>query len=419
MEIKLSKINSILVNAFLIRIAMLICIVLLADVLPAYGFMGNSVSYDDYRYEQGAIEYAHSADGIIDLPAFTKIFDSMRDNTGHHTSSLYDFFSWSTLWYWIVCILAYITKWRWSIRILNILLVTLSIKYIYRLTQYIYGKRTALMAAKLMAYLPYTVVFSCFSYKDCFVMFCTFYLWYFFIKKKYVNINTTGERFGCVICTLLLFLTRSGLSVVLISMLLVFSYFDEIVAIVKSKRSKKTTLAIAMLSLVLASLMIYLFREPLGRKITGYILDTSGYENLGFGGFVKPRNIRDVWKLPFTLVFAIMQPIGFSEKIGSWTDIISFVNVIMCPIAVGFFLYLIQKKKTDKTCFWFMTAYYMVTAVASVLIFRQLFSVLPIPIIGFADFMTRSGLRRKKSWMALSIFLTTLVIIALALNTFA
>lgn len=414
MKIQRSKINAVLFSAFIIRIIALICIVLLAEVLPAYGLRGNFVDADDYRYEQGAVEYAHSADGIIDVETFTEIYDSMGDWTGHHLFSLQEFLSWSPLWYWIVCILLYITKWRWSIRILNILLVTFSIKYVYKLTQYVYGERTALLAARLMAYLPYLVIFSCFSYKDCLIMFCTFFLWYFFIKKKYADDPTRAEWFGCAFCILLLLLTRSGLSIVLVCMLLGFFFFDEIVAVVRSRRSSKKRITVILLAFVLAGVLAYLFWEPISRKISAYILNTSGYEDLQMGKLVKIRNIREIWKLPFTLALAIMQPIGFVENIGSWADIAGFVNIVMCPIAVGFLLYLIQRDKPDQICFWFMTAYYTVTAISSVLVFRHLFSVLPIPLIGFADFIARGSLEKKKLWAVLSIIATVLLAVLMS-----
>ncbi len=406
---KISKINLILINAFLVRIIVLICIVVLADMLPAYGLRGNFVEADDYRYEQGAVEYAHSAEGLIDVETFTEIFDSMGDHTGHHLFSLPEFISWSPLWYWIVCILVYITKWRWSIRILNILLVTFSVKFVYKLTQYVYGEKTALLAANLMAYLPYIVLFSCFSYKDCLIMFCTFFLWYFFVKRKYEGSNTWQDYSGVVICTVLLFLTRSGLSFILLGILLVYYYFDKICDVIKdgirglkeNRRFNKKLVGLAVI-FVLVCVLVVLYRAPLMRKFAAYITNDNNFEGLGFGALAKIRSFKDIWKLPLTLTLAILQPIGFDGGIASWGNLISVVNIVMCPVAVGCLLYIIRRDKPDRPCFWFMMLYYMISAVPSVLIFRHLFSVLPIPLIACSDFLSRASAKQRKWWMALS-----------------
>ena len=84
------------------------------------------------------------------------------------------------------------------------------------------------MSAMLLAYLPYPVIFSCFSYKDCFVSLCTFYILYNAVKIKYIHKITSQEILLLIICIISLFLTRSGLSVVLLSMVALYYYFDKI-----------------------------------------------------------------------------------------------------------------------------------------------------------------------------------------------
>ena len=65
----------ILYEAFLVRIIVLLCVVLLADFLPAYGFIGNTPLYDDYRYEEGAALYAQKAESLIDIDTFREVYE--------------------------------------------------------------------------------------------------------------------------------------------------------------------------------------------------------------------------------------------------------------------------------------------------------------------------------------------------------
>ena len=161
----------VLISAFCIRVLTLIAIICLGDYVPSLGFIGNTELYDDYRYEEGAVIYAEIAQSLFDVSAFTYAYDELGDWTGHNLDN--PFIS-TPLWYWICCVIVYLTDCRWIIRILNITLSIFTIKILYDICTLIFNKRAAVLSAKIISYFPYFVVFSCFSYKDSLIMFATF-----------------------------------------------------------------------------------------------------------------------------------------------------------------------------------------------------------------------------------------------------
>ena len=162
-RINLSSINKILIVAFLLRILVLITILLLKDYMSAYGFIGAGDIYDDYRYETGAILYGKTANGLYDVDTFRRIFEvKNNDWVGYH---LDNWFTGTPLWYWIVCDFMYIFKSHFLLRSINIINYVIVIKIVYEFVKILYNEKTALFSARLLADLPYTIIFSCFLYK--------------------------------------------------------------------------------------------------------------------------------------------------------------------------------------------------------------------------------------------------------------
>lgn len=388
--------------AFFVRLAMLIMIVCLAEYIPAYGFIGNTPDYDDFRYEQGAVLYAEQANSIIDVDTFTRIFDSMGDWTGHYLARP---LTQGFLWYWIVCIMTYITRWRWWIRILNIVLSVFITKYIYELSEILFTERVAKGTSLFYAIFPYTVIFSCFSYKDTLVSFCIFFTAVFFAKAKHGEKITGKQRIEFIIVCLIFVFVRSGVSEIWIGLCLVYYYFEF-------RRRIPTKKLIAIMLLVVAGIvMTFLTAELILYKFNAYIGGAST-EGLGGGALVKITGIRDIWKLPFTVLFSILQPIGF-RGVTSWASVVSRCSILMCPVAISAVLEVVFHRRKDKYLSITMLIFYLICSVPSVLVFRQLYSVWPIPMMYGMNYLMNSRLDKKAFVGGTSIILAAAAIIVL------
>lgn len=403
MILKVTPVRQRMMIALFVRILMLIIIALLAEKLPAYGFIGNTPDYDDFRYEQGAEMYAKKAKSLIDVDTFTRVYDSMDDWTGHHLARpLTEGF----LWYWIVCLITYITKWRWWIRILNIVLSVFITKYIYELSEILFTEKVAKIASLFYAIFPYTVIFSCFSYKDTLVSFCLFFIVTFFAKAKHGENVKIGQKFKLIIVCMLFIFVRSGVSEILICLCLLYYYFD-----VRKTITAKKILAIMVL-LVAGIAMAVLTADLILYKFNAYIGGVST-EELSGGALVKITGIRDLWKLPFNFGFSILQPIGYGGSIKSWATIVSRCNILMCPIAIAAIMEIVFHRRRDKYLSIIILAFYLICSVSSVLIFRQLYSIWPIPLMYACNYLKNSHLDKKVFVGSASVVLATAVIVVL------
>lgn len=417
MKVKIDTLRKRMLLALFIRILMLVIIVLMSERMPALGFMGNTPDYDDYRYEQGAVMYARYANSIIDVDTFTQVYDSMGDWTGHHLSVP---LTEGYLWYWIVCILVYLTKWRWWVRILNILLSVYITKYIYKLSEILFTEKAAKMASFIYAIFPYTVIFSCFSYKDTLVAFCIFYIALYFAEAKHEKVKTSineielgnekshskMDKIMLLLVCAVFILTRSGVSEIFIGLCLFYFYFEA-----NQRMPVKRLIAIICLiavgivfTVLTSSLILY--------KFNGYIGGAST-QGLGGGALVKITGLKDLWKLPLTFVFSILQPIGFSGEIDSWVDIVSRCNVFMCPVAIASLLEIVFRRRTDRKLSFVLLSFYLVCCISSILVFRQLFSIWPIPLMYASSYMTSSSAEKKVMVLAASVILAAAAIYVL------
>ncbi|MCI8288045.1 MAG: hypothetical protein HFH89_10385 [Lachnospiraceae bacterium] len=403
MRLRITPVRQRMLIALFARLAMLIIIAVLAEQIPAYGFIGNTPDYDDFRYEQGAVLYAEQAGNIIDVGAFTRIYDSMGDWTGHHLANpLTEGF----LWYWIVCAMTYITGWRWWIRIFNIVLSVFITKYIYELSEILFTEKTAKRASLFYAVFPYTVIFSCFSYKDTLVSFCIFFIAVFFAKAKHKEKLNEKQKIMLIIVCLIFVFVRSGVSEIWIALCMVYYYFE-----IRDRMPFKRLIVIMVL-LTAGIIMTFLTADLILYKFNAYIGGAST-EGLSGGALVKITGIRDIWKLPFTFVFSILQPIGFRGGISSWASIVSSCDILMCPIAISAIMEVVFHRRKDKYLSIVMLTFYLICSISSVLVFRQLYSVWPIPVMYGINYLTNRRLDKKVFVGGTSILLATALILVL------
>lgn len=404
MLIKNNKIYKILLIAFIVRVIMLAIIFLVTPKWSA-GFIGNTVFQDDFRYEAGAILYSKTANSIIDFDAFSFAYANYGDYVGY----VKNIFSATPLWYWIVCVVYYIFKSIVVIRLLNIIFSILSIYVLYKLLNKYYNDQIAIVAAKLLAFLPYPVIFSCFSYKDNLVMLLTISLLYLslcFRLNKDFNIK---KMLFFIFISLLLLLVRGGLSAILIGLCFIIAFLT------KDNLEKKKFFQLTVLIIVSFIAILFVFANSLssiGLKIHSYIT-ARDVSQLGLISLVTITKISDIYKLPFTFLFAIVMPIGFNNDIASWYNIVGIINICMAPISIGAFIDIFYRAKKEWVFIGCCLVYYFISIIASIGIFRHYYSLLFIPIMLFSHLYCDCNLSIKKCWLVGSYFYIALLSIYL------
>ena len=382
-----------------IRLLFLILMIFLSTYMEK-GFIASHRDVDDWRYEKGGYYYSQHATSLIDSKTFTEAYGRMNDNTGYNLDR--PFYS-TPLWYWIVCVVMYITKTHWAVRILNIVIAGLSSIIIYKFTRWNYGEKVAKLTSKLFALLPYPVLFSLFSYKDHLILLFTFYLLNVSLSFKYTRKVTIKTFLISVVVILGIMLTRSGLSVILLGICF-------LIVFVKDIRLKDMFNIRMFFFLIIVLIMIFIFYDDIIYKFNAYSsikLDTKEADNTI--SLVLITDIRSLYKLPLTYVFSIITPIGMGKFNNSWFSVVSNINFIMVPIAVGSLFYIFTKKKRDKIVFYSLLGYYLLSIIMSTGIFRHYYSLLPIVFITFSDYIYRANKREKLIWI-ISSFLGEILI---------
>ena len=142
--------------------------------------------------------------------------------------------------------------------------------------------------------------------------------------------------------------------------------------------------------------LIICFSDILIFKFNAYLnANISSKEANNTISLVTITGIKDLYKLPLTYMFSIIIPIQIGSFSNSWLSVVSNINFIMIPIAVGSLLYIFTKKKRDKIVFYSLLGYYLITIIMSTGIFRHYYSLLPITFIPFSDYIYRARKEEK------------------------
>lgn len=398
-RIKKSNLLKILVIAFIVRLCALGMVYFSGDWSEA--FLGPNINVDDWRYEEGGEYYANNANSVVDTETFRTAYYLLGDWTGNHIDKP---ITQATLWYWIVCIVMYFTKTKWSIRFLNIFLSVLSIIYVYKFTELVYGKKTAVRASYLLALLPYPVLFSCFGYKEQLVMLCTFYLLYKAVGYRYTQRIKISDIIKMVLMALVLMMIRSGASAIWIVLCFVIMFVKKSL----NKKINPKVLIATFLALILGGVIMLKLWGVILYKMNYYLF---AHENIADASIsiLTISGIKDIYKLPFAYVFSIIMPISMFGQLTSWASIINNLNICMVPISVGATLYIL-KKKPDRTVFWCCLLYYCVYVITSINIFRQYAALIPFSLIAYCDFINKASKKEKFIFGIGSIMFATLLV---------
>lgn len=366
------SLKKIAVWGFLLRVILLIIVINSDDPF---------IIIDDRKYEYIASTYLLYANSI---------WDSHAVNMTGGNSFLQVF------WPYVVCVSAKILGTQYSGRILNVILSVLCIIWTYKITTLITdNEERGLLAAKLMAFLPYPLIFSAFNIKDFYIMFGVLYTFTLFVTwQKGFDVS----KKNVIIATLLLigvFFARGG---VVEFVGLVFCFF------ILERFYKKKQYSRIFCAIVIAIVSAYLLKdyiyEAFDEKLEDYgdtALKANGLR------LIQMHGISDIYKLPFQYVFGIIQPftqnyLSILDKF-TWSEFMSLMNVSLYPIAFGCLFYMFMDK--HNFIFWASTTLLFIVITSMVLaIFRHYFFLFPIHAITFACFVDRQN---KKAFQVVKI----------------
>ena len=402
-KVKRTTSRTIFLKALIVRLVLLTVIFVFTPKFSV-GFLSDSyLANDDVRFETGGMYYANNAKSIIDFPTFKQAYGNLGDWVGYKTGNLLNT---QALWYWIICIILYLTKNVVFLRLFNIIISSLSCVLLYRFVNEIYNKKIASIATKMLMYLPYQVVFSCFAYRDHLIMLLTIYLVYkSAVYQKEGVFKKKSEWIIFIIAMILLLMLRSGLPIILIALCFNIMFFDRL----RKSRVQMHHLALIIGGLIVAVVLFYRMGGDIVFKAGVYILRRS-FNNSGALTLLNINGIKDIYKLPFAYLFSVIMPIGLGGTIDSWADIIGYLNVLMVFVASGSFIFMFMNKR-NQVLYWSCMAYYLVCIIASLGIFRHYYSLLPFIYLSYAEFLCDASFNRKLASFSLGILYAMALIV--------
>ena len=381
------NVRNICLGAFTVRLLVLSIIVLFSDQLSS-GFMSSDIINDDVRYLTGAEIFAKNGKSIFD---FSALGDAFMQIGVWQVAEGYEF----ALWYWIVSELMFIFQTHIAVRIINIIFAVLSVKCIYEISSKLYGINSARIASKLYAFLPYPVFFSCFLYKD------QFYTLIILLIFRIIVINGSSLKIKHIISLFVLILLssfiRSGLSVIILICIMYLYIKNNNIRI----DLKKICFFIPVIIVCLLFFVNYSLYSLI-MKYESYVID---FDNVGNTiPFLTIKSLLDIYRYPFSYSFIMLLPAaGSFSSLKSWLDITCAFNVVVLPIALGNFLYLLNLTLKKESFFWAIQILYLITIVTSLGIFRHSYYLQPYMMIFFSHFYL--SLKNKKLYKELSFLL--------------
>lgn len=358
-----NKIFNTVLGGLLVRLLVLgliLCLFSVFEINPYY------IS-DDETYDRVAERYLDFADSPIDSNALTRCGASKYL---------------SPFWPCFACIVAYVFNGTWAVRFLNIALSCICVIVIYYLVRDISGKdKTALLAAKLYAYMPYAVLVSCFPIKDVFLTLGVLVTLLLFVRLQ------SGIKVGWFhwIATVLLLWAMSQTRGAVTEFLLMVAGIYICVGLIKKRHY-----ILFVFVLLLMLLFLYVFGQSIIDSFSTKADTYMNYERTDTTiSFVRIDSVAQIYKLPVTYSFSQIMPLSTSwfssiSMNAFWSTLISRLNSTAFPIAIGNFLYLFFCKKKNFIFYFTTFTMYSAVIILSLGIYRHYFFLLPLSYINFA-----------------------------------
>lgn len=322
---------------------------------------------DDIKYEEISRIYLQYANSLWDWNAVSA--------TGG--SSFLQVF-----WPYCICFFSKLLGTEYAGRILNIIFSLFIIYIVYDLTTMITKKHeSGLYAAKLMAFLPYPLLFSVFNIKDFYIMLGVFYAFRLFVKWQYdISVSLKCIAIG-VLLLIGVYYARGG---VVEFVGIAFAAF-----LCNRYYQKKQYAYIVSLAAITAVVFFYLSDSIIGAFDTKLdVYDGFGLTANGLR-MVQIHGIGDVYKMPLQYLFAILSPfaINYFSVIDnfSWLNLMTTLNVTLYSLGIAGLLFIFQRKQN--ILFWAVTFIIFIAITTMVLaIPRHYFFLFPMHVINYVCF---------------------------------
>ena len=321
----------------------------------------------------------------------------------------------SPFWAYVLCVSTGLTKSIYAARYINVVLSTLCIVVVYNLCHEVsQNKKTALTAARLFAFLPVPILFSCFPFKDVFIMFSVTYAFYIFVCVQKSRKISAFQIILCAILMICVYFTRGAVTEMMLMFLLVY-YMQKLL-------QKKRYLA-ALILVMGAVAILFVFRNTIFGSFETKVETYSNYgadEAAGLNA-IRVTGITDFYKLPLAYAFAMLQPMklewfSMGDDVRPWRTVMTYANVTMYPVAMGAWLYMFVKKHN---LFFWLSSFVMFSAVIilSLGVSRHYIFLLPIHMINYSLYMedTHVNFKNRRTLIILGTFALVVLVFCYSL----
>lgn len=368
---------------FLIRLVMLIVILYVAST-----YWDIYHIEDDKKYEELAAVYRANASGVWDAELFETL------TVGYA----------ATFWPFVMCVTTKMFGYIYVGRLINVVLSTLCIVMTYNLCYEVSGnQKTALTAARWFAFLPYSVLVSCFPIKDLFIMLATFYAFYIFVRIQNERKVSMFQYVLLSVLLICLYFARGAVTELLLIYLVVFY-------LVKFYQAKRYVVCLVVL--VGALMIFFMFRNAIIDAFTTKFNDGFNYEVDAAVGLnaIRITSLLDIYKLPLTYAFCMLQPLALelftvSADTRPWQVVMSYVNMTIYPVVIGAWLYMFVKKHN---LFFWLSSFAMFAAVImlSLGVSRHYLFLFPLHVINYSLYMedTHENHKNRRTLVLLGTF---------------
>lgn len=328
----------------------------LAGVMDKGSAFAPNLFSDDLGYLSFARVYAAYAQAAYDQNAF----DRAAASVGGVTTSPFFFF--------LNGALLYVFHSELALRVVSVVVASLSVWPIYDTTKSMFGDRAARVAAWLFAVMPYYVMVSCFILKD------TWVLLLFMLGLQQIASSTrrlSGLFVLLLVCPLLEGL-RTGSGVFLIVLL----------GAVVLRRVLRSPARGAKLPAIFGGLLaigLLIFFGMLIFRITGASFaervasyETYGRSDAGALSLLRVDDVSELYRLPLAYAASVILPLNLSFEFTGWLDVLSAMNYLFIPVGVAHVFYLLFiRKQGQRLIVYALIALHSIVVVTSLGIVRH------------------------------------------------
>lgn len=351
--------KQIIYRGAILRFSFLIFVLIMKEQISPYLLL------DDEMFESIALNYLKSSHTVFDF--------SFAEGLRFSGTS-------QSFWHYFMCFSSEFFGCIYIARIFNCIISTGIIYLVYTITKNICEDESmALFSAKLYAYIPYMWIFCAFPFKDVLLSFFVFYIINEFVKIQKINKIDYRQILIISIFSICIYYIRGGVIEFMALMAIAF-VSDRFV-------QEKKYLYIVLICLFVGVLFLNM-KEFIENAAMQKIEDYNTIENISSGklSYIQIYTISDLWKLPFTYFFSILQPMMlkvYTYENFNWYTILCLSNLALYPIAIGNIIYAVRKKYNN--LFW-ITTFIMYACVISLSLqtFRHYYFLYPLSIINYA-----------------------------------